>query len=77
VLLPDEYDQIHDDLAPFWALAPQQLQQIEAAWEGHRDTFTIGKLGNWRGAGINVVNASLGGGPGESPRPALPVALVV
>ncbi|EIN13340.1 hypothetical protein PUNSTDRAFT_58013 [Punctularia strigosozonata HHB-11173 SS5] len=65
VRLPDEYDQIEDDLATFRALSPRQLQEIVGAWEGHKETFTIGKLGSWRGAGINIVNATLNGGPGD------------
>ncbi|EAU90335.2 CAP1 [Coprinopsis cinerea okayama7 len=43
VQLPDEYDQIHRDLEPFFAFEPLMLQWIEYEWEGHADSFTIGK----------------------------------
>src|SRR5690606_31319995 len=43
VQLPDEYDQIHRDLEPFFAFEPLMLQWIEYEWEGHADSFTIGE----------------------------------
>ncbi|KAF9470694.1 hypothetical protein BDN70DRAFT_998858 [Pholiota conissans] len=43
VQLPDEYDQIHRDLEPFWGMDPNDLQKLQRDWEAHEDTFTIGK----------------------------------
>ena len=43
VQLPDEYDQINKDLEPFWGVNPKDLQNIQRDWEGHADTYTIGK----------------------------------
>ncbi|KAG5635493.1 hypothetical protein H0H81_011048 [Sphagnurus paluster] len=43
VQLPDEYDQIHRDLEPFWAYHPLDLQKIQRKRELHADTFTLGK----------------------------------
>ncbi|KAJ7596234.1 glycosyl transferase family 90-domain-containing protein [Mycena floridula] len=45
ILLPDEYDSIHDDLEPFWGIAPSELLRIRAELEtqpGH-DSYTLGK----------------------------------
>lgn len=44
VQLPDEYDQIHHDLEPFWGVDPQQLRDSQRAREASSDTYTIGKL---------------------------------
>ena len=44
VKLVDEYDSIHARLEPFWGVDPAVLQGIQADWEAHADTFTIGKL---------------------------------
>ncbi|KAJ7851463.1 hypothetical protein B0H13DRAFT_2284546, partial [Mycena leptocephala] len=41
--LPDEYDQIDRDLAPFYGVAPADLQATQRAWEAHADSYTIGK----------------------------------
>ncbi|KAF7316647.1 SPX domain-containing protein [Mycena chlorophos] len=43
VQLPDEYDQIDRDLAPFYGVDPVDLQTIQFDWEGHKDSYTIGK----------------------------------
>ncbi|KAG5635149.1 hypothetical protein H0H81_012270 [Sphagnurus paluster] len=43
VQLPDEYDQIHRDLAPFWGYHPTYLQQLQASEELRADSFTLGK----------------------------------
>ncbi|KAH8114400.1 glycosyl transferase family 90-domain-containing protein [Phellopilus nigrolimitatus] len=43
VQLPDEYDQIYRDLEPYWGIDPRDLRVAQAEWEGHRDSFTIGK----------------------------------
>ncbi|KAF8629521.1 hypothetical protein AX17_005647 [Amanita inopinata Kibby_2008] len=43
VQLPDEYDQIYNDLEPFWGMDPNDLQVIQRDWEGHADSYTIGK----------------------------------
>ncbi|EIN13346.1 hypothetical protein PUNSTDRAFT_59402 [Punctularia strigosozonata HHB-11173 SS5] len=59
VLLPDEYDQIHEDLEPFWAIPPELLQDIQYAWEAAPDTYTLGRYGNWKGAGVTIVNDTL------------------
>ena len=44
VQLPDEYDQIYEDLEPYWGIEPRQLQEMQEKWEGHKDSFTIGKM---------------------------------
>ena len=44
VQLPDEYDQIYVDLQPFWGIKPADLRKIQAEWEGHVDTYTLGKM---------------------------------
>ncbi|KAJ7620973.1 glycosyl transferase family 90-domain-containing protein [Roridomyces roridus] len=43
VQLPDEYDQIDRDLAPFYGVEPVALQKIQRDWEAHRDSYTLGK----------------------------------
>ncbi|KAF7973136.1 hypothetical protein HWV62_16184 [Athelia sp. TMB] len=43
VQLPDEYDQIYRDLEPFWGMEPHDLRRLQAAHEGHMDSYTIGK----------------------------------
>ncbi|KAG0702517.1 glycosyl transferase family 90-domain-containing protein, partial [Suillus ampliporus] len=43
VQLPDEYDQIDHDLAPFWGLDPLSLQVIQRDWEGHVHSYTLAK----------------------------------
>ncbi|KAJ7171152.1 glycosyl transferase family 90-domain-containing protein [Mycena filopes] len=43
VQLPDEYDQIDRDLAPFYGVDPVDLQRIQREWEAHVDSYTIGK----------------------------------
>ncbi|KAJ7596214.1 glycosyl transferase family 90-domain-containing protein [Mycena floridula] len=45
ILLPDEYDSIHNDLEPFWGIPPSELLRIRAELEtqpGH-DSYTLGK----------------------------------
>ncbi|GAA5996568.1 uncharacterized protein JCM10292_003058 [Rhodotorula paludigena] len=41
VILVDEYDQIHHDLQPFWALDPGDLAHRVAVMEEREETFTI------------------------------------
>ncbi|KAG8881877.1 hypothetical protein FRB98_004070 [Tulasnella sp. 332] len=41
VMLPDEYDQIHRDMEPFWGIQPEELQARQLAAEFRNDTFTI------------------------------------
>ncbi|KAJ3975638.1 glycosyl transferase family 90-domain-containing protein [Lentinula raphanica] len=43
VQLPDEYDQIHHDLEPFWGLQPSYLLELQMERESKEDTYTIGK----------------------------------
>ncbi|KAH7094222.1 hypothetical protein BKA62DRAFT_663177 [Auriculariales sp. MPI-PUGE-AT-0066] len=43
VRLLDEYDQIHDDLALFWAIRPSELLSAQQELERHDKTTTIGK----------------------------------
>ncbi|KZP10784.1 glycosyltransferase family 90 protein [Athelia psychrophila] len=43
VRLPDEYDQIHRDLAPFWGMHPADLARLQSDHEAHVDSYTIGK----------------------------------
>lgn len=43
VQLPDEYDQIYDDLEPYWGMNPTDLQGIQRDWEAHADSYTVGK----------------------------------
>ncbi|KIY64389.1 glycosyltransferase family 90 protein [Cylindrobasidium torrendii FP15055 ss-10] len=43
VQLPDEYDQIYRDIEPFWAVSPEDLNRIEQEFEGHFESFTLGK----------------------------------
>lgn len=44
VQLPDEYDQIYQDLEPFWGIDPIQLQISQRKLQQNKDTYTIGKL---------------------------------
>ncbi|KAJ3774584.1 glycosyl transferase family 90-domain-containing protein [Lentinula raphanica] len=46
VQLPDEYDQIHRNLEPFWGIDPRDLQIIEFTHEvvPQTDTYTMGKF---------------------------------
>jgi hypothetical protein len=55
VQLPDEYDQIYKDLEPFWGMDPQDLRRIQADWESHQDSYTLGKTGD----DIAIVNYTL------------------
>lgn len=43
VQLPDEYDQINLDLAPFWGITPTRLRAIQLAHEGHSHSYTVAK----------------------------------
>ncbi|TFK26212.1 hypothetical protein FA15DRAFT_667705 [Coprinopsis marcescibilis] len=43
VQLPDEYNQIHQDLEPFWGMDPKQLQFIQREYETRGDSYTVGK----------------------------------
>ncbi|KAL0959266.1 hypothetical protein HGRIS_014536 [Hohenbuehelia grisea] len=54
VQLPDEYDQIHRDLEPFWGVNPIELQHIQRDWEASLETYTIGK----EGGPLSVLNSS-------------------
>ncbi|KAG5733417.1 hypothetical protein E4T56_gene4120, partial [Termitomyces sp. T112] len=56
VQLPDEYDQIYEDLEPFWGMDPQDLQRLQFDWEAHFDSYTIGKK---KDGPIMIVNFSL------------------
>ncbi|KAG6887518.1 hypothetical protein C0995_014656 [Termitomyces sp. Mi166 len=56
VQLPDEYDQIYEDLEPFWGMDPRDLQRLQFEWEGHSDSYTIGKTDD---GPIMIVNYSL------------------
>ncbi|KAG6817367.1 hypothetical protein H0H87_009554 [Tephrocybe sp. NHM501043] len=58
VQLPDEYDQIYEDLEPFWGMDPLDLQRIQSEWEAHSDSYTLGKA---EGSPITMVNSSLPG----------------
>ncbi|KAG6918814.1 hypothetical protein DXG01_011566 [Tephrocybe rancida] len=60
VQLPDDYDQIYEDLEPFWGMNPVDLQRMQSDWEGHSDSYTVGKTASSR---IALVNSSL---PGNS-----------
>ncbi|KLO20351.1 hypothetical protein SCHPADRAFT_816612 [Schizopora paradoxa] len=57
VRLPDEYDQIYRDLEPFWGIDPVDLIASQRAWEGHRDSWTIGK--DHPDAPVTYLNSSL------------------
>lgn len=41
VLLPDEYDQIHNDLQPFWGLDPTYIQKQQKRRQKELETYTI------------------------------------
>jgi len=43
VQLPDEYDQIYNDLEAFWGIEPSDLIQTQKEGELKQDTYTIGK----------------------------------
>ncbi|KAE9405338.1 hypothetical protein BT96DRAFT_852950 [Gymnopus androsaceus JB14] len=43
VQLPDEYDQIYNDLEPFWGMEPRELIALQAAQELIPDSYTLGK----------------------------------
>ncbi|KAJ7171166.1 hypothetical protein C8R46DRAFT_1087853 [Mycena filopes] len=57
VQLPDEYDQIDRDLAPFYGVDPVDLQRIQREWEAHADSYTIGKDG--AGEALGMLNFTL------------------
>ncbi|KAF9004583.1 glycosyl transferase family 90-domain-containing protein [Cyathus striatus] len=52
VQLPDEYDQIHYDLEPFWGISPEDLIRTQAELEDKKDSYTLGKTA---GSKISVV----------------------
>ena len=57
VQLPDEYDQIHHDIEPFWGIRPTDLRKLQAQHEAEMGTYT---LSNGQGFGhIEVVNTTL------------------
>ncbi|KAG6884641.1 hypothetical protein C0993_009358 [Termitomyces sp. T159_Od127] len=56
VQLPDEYDQIYEDLEPFWGMDPCDLQRLQSKWEAHSDSYTIGKMAD---GPIIIANYSL------------------
>ena len=41
VQLPDEYDGIHDNLEPFWAIHPQVLRDSEEIWEREKEQYLV------------------------------------
>ncbi|KAJ6551291.1 glycosyl transferase family 90-domain-containing protein [Mycena capillaripes] len=43
VQLPDEYDQIHADLEPFWGIEPKDLFAIRSELEAKVDSYTLGQ----------------------------------
>jgi len=43
VQLPDEYDQIHYDLEPFWGVEPAELIKAQEEVEKVKDSYTLGK----------------------------------
>ncbi|KAL0579315.1 hypothetical protein V5O48_002713 [Marasmius crinis-equi] len=55
VQLPDEYDQIHEDLQPFWGISPPELLEIQRELEAKKDSYTIGKNET---SGVAVVRTS-------------------
>ncbi|KAF7377561.1 Beta-1,2-xylosyltransferase 1 [Mycena sanguinolenta] len=55
VQLPDEYDQIHADLEPFWGIEPKDLLAIRSELEAKVDSYTIGKTADSQ---VGVVNTS-------------------
>ena len=56
VQLPDEYDQIYRDLGLYWGVNPVDLNRIVSEWEGHEDTFTLGKEEGHR---VKLVNYAI------------------
>ncbi|KAG9026634.1 Glycosyltransferase Family 90 domain containing protein [Tulasnella sp. JGI-2019a] len=46
VQLPDEYDQINRDLAPFWGMKPNTLQNLQHSLQQKKDTFTLSVKGH-------------------------------
>ncbi|KAJ7148964.1 glycosyl transferase family 90-domain-containing protein [Mycena crocata] len=56
VQLPDEYDQIHTDLEPFWGIEPKDLLAVRAELEAKVDSYTLGKTAT---SDVRVVNTSL------------------
>ncbi|SJL16213.1 uncharacterized protein ARMOST_19732 [Armillaria ostoyae] len=56
VQLPDEYDQIYRDLEPYWGVNPVDLARIVSEWEGHKDSFTLGKEEGHR---VGLVNYTI------------------
>ncbi|KAK0496511.1 glycosyltransferase family 90 protein [Armillaria luteobubalina] len=56
VQLPDEYDQIYRDLEPYWGVNPVDLTRIVSEWEGHKDSFTLGKEEEHR---VGLVNYTI------------------
>ncbi|KAJ8073632.1 hypothetical protein PM082_011910 [Marasmius tenuissimus] len=44
VQLPDEYDQIYNDLEPFWGMKAADLNDIQKSLETETDSYTIGKI---------------------------------
>ncbi|KAF7313801.1 hypothetical protein HMN09_00537400 [Mycena chlorophos] len=59
VQLPDEYDQLHDDLEPFWGIEPKDLLATRSELEGKADSYTIGKTAT---TPVAVVNTSFAPG---------------
>ena len=53
VQLPDEYDQIYNDLEVFHGIAPSDLIKSQSENEQRKDTYTIGK--NESGEAVEVV----------------------
>ncbi|THU83175.1 hypothetical protein K435DRAFT_871552 [Dendrothele bispora CBS 962.96] len=72
VLLPDEYDQINDDLEHFWGIDPDVLvaqtyeRETRNSQGGEEDRYTIGKR-TWESE-VGVVNWSLPSAGGDEGR---------
>ncbi|WOO78997.1 Beta-1,2-xylosyltransferase 1 [Vanrija pseudolonga] len=41
IKLPDEYDQIHEDLEPYWAISPAELRKLRTEASELEGTYTI------------------------------------
>ncbi|KAJ7455290.1 glycosyl transferase family 90-domain-containing protein [Mycena galericulata] len=55
VQLPDDYDQIFEDLEPFWGIKPRDLHAMQRELEANVDSYTMGKTADSQ---LGVVNTS-------------------
>ena len=61
VQLPDEYDEIYQDLEPFWGIDPEDLAHVQDKLEKGFDIITVAKTPS--SPGFEIVDTTIRGDP--------------